>query len=62
MIYDCRKMCLKYYIQGERKGSMDKFIDNLSGTPDNILYDGEGHYWIALPMVIEVLYFILDWC
>ncbi|RVW70746.1 Protein strictosidine synthase-like 5 [Vitis vinifera] len=44
------KMCLKYYIQGERKGSMDKFIDNLSGTPDNILYDGEGHYWIALPM------------
>ncbi|RVW70731.1 Protein strictosidine synthase-like 5 [Vitis vinifera] len=29
---------------------MDKFINNLSSTPDNILYDGEGHYWIALPM------------
>ena len=55
MIYDSRKRCLKYHIQGERKGFMDKFIDNLLGTPDNILYDGERDYWIALPMVIEVL-------
>ncbi|XP_002273458.3 protein STRICTOSIDINE SYNTHASE-LIKE 5 [Vitis vinifera] len=44
------RRCLKYHIQGERKGSVDKFIDNLPGPPDNILYDGEGHYWIALPM------------
>ncbi|KAL6345347.1 hypothetical protein AAG906_015830 [Vitis piasezkii] len=42
------KRCSKYYIQGERKGSVDKFIDNLPGMPDNILYDGEGHYWIGL--------------
>ncbi|XP_002268316.2 protein STRICTOSIDINE SYNTHASE-LIKE 7 [Vitis vinifera] len=42
------KRCSKYYLQGERKGSMDKFIDNLPGMPDNILYDGEGHYWIGL--------------
>ena len=62
MIYDSRKRCLKYHIQGERKGFMDKFIDNLLGTPDNILYDGERDYWIALPMVIEVLHFILDSC
>uniref|UniRef100_A0A5B6YXQ3 Strictosidine synthase conserved region domain-containing protein n=1 Tax=Davidia involucrata TaxID=16924 RepID=A0A5B6YXQ3_DAVIN len=42
------RRCKKYYIQGERKGSVDKFIDDLPGMPDNILYDGEGHYWIAL--------------
>ncbi|KAJ9703872.1 hypothetical protein PVL29_005237 [Vitis rotundifolia] len=42
------KRCSKYYIKGERKGSVDKFIDNLPGMPDNILYDGEGHYWIGL--------------
>ena len=32
---------------------MEKFIDNLSGMPDNILYDEEGHYWIALATVIQ---------
>ena len=30
---------------------MEKFID-LPGMPDNILYDGEGHYWIGLATVI----------
>lgn len=30
---------------------MEKFID-LPGPPDNIRLDGEGHYWIALAMVI----------
>ncbi|KAF8377718.1 hypothetical protein HHK36_031102 [Tetracentron sinense] len=42
----CR--CRRYYIQGQRKGSVENFIDNLPGLPDNIRYDGEGHYWIAL--------------
>jgi len=27
---------------------VESFIDNLPGMPDNILYDGEGHFWIAL--------------
>ncbi|MCD9644233.1 adipocyte plasma membrane-associated protein-like [Datura stramonium] len=40
--------CKKYYVKGERKGSVDIFIENLPGFPDNIRYDGEGHYWIAL--------------
>ncbi|KAK6797921.1 hypothetical protein RDI58_005623 [Solanum bulbocastanum] len=39
--------CKKYYIKGEKKGSVDMFVDNLPGFPDNIRYDGEGHYWIA---------------
>ncbi|KAH7852677.1 hypothetical protein Vadar_027801 [Vaccinium darrowii] len=42
------RRCKRYYIQGEKKGSVDIFIDNLPGVPDNIRYDGEGQYWIAL--------------
>jgi len=44
------RRCRKYYLQGEEKGSIENFIDNLPGSPDNIRYDGEGHYWIALPV------------
>ncbi|CAN0919017.1 Protein STRICTOSIDINE SYNTHASE-LIKE 7 [Linum grandiflorum] len=41
------KRCSKYYMKGEKEGKMDKFADNLPGLPDNIHYDGQGHYWIA---------------
>ncbi|KAL2522019.1 Protein STRICTOSIDINE SYNTHASE-LIKE 6 [Forsythia ovata] len=44
------RRCKKYYIEGEKKGSVDTFIENLPGLPDNIRYDGDDHYWIALPM------------
>ncbi|KAI5319832.1 hypothetical protein L3X38_039540 [Prunus dulcis] len=44
------RRCRKYYVQGEKKGSVETFIDQLPGLPDNIRYDGEGHYWIALSM------------
>ncbi|KAL8246848.1 hypothetical protein R6Q59_008064 [Mikania micrantha] len=40
--------CRRYYIRGEREGSIDVFIDRLPGLPDNIRYDGEGHYWIGI--------------
>jgi sugar lactone lactonase YvrE len=39
--------CKKYYIQGEKKGSIEKFCD-LPGMPDNIHYDGQGHFWIGI--------------
>ncbi|XP_051147307.1 protein STRICTOSIDINE SYNTHASE-LIKE 5-like [Andrographis paniculata] len=42
----CR--CKKYYIEGPKKGSAETFVENLPGLPDNIRYDGKGHYWIAL--------------
>ncbi|KAJ4773887.1 Calcium-dependent phosphotriesterase superfamily protein [Rhynchospora pubera] len=42
------RRCRRYYIQGEKKGINESFIDNLPGYPDNIRYDGEGHYWIGL--------------
>ncbi|XP_062102740.1 protein STRICTOSIDINE SYNTHASE-LIKE 5-like [Humulus lupulus] len=50
------RRCRKYHLKGERKGSVEPFIDFLPGMPDNIRYDGEGHYWIAL--VVE---FTLPW-
>ncbi|XP_076889499.1 protein STRICTOSIDINE SYNTHASE-LIKE 5-like [Bidens hawaiensis] len=40
--------CSRYYIQGEKEGLIDVFIDRLPGMPDNIRYDGEGYYWIAI--------------
>ncbi|KAI3808362.1 hypothetical protein L1987_24311 [Smallanthus sonchifolius] len=40
--------CKRYYIQGEKAGSIDVFIDRLPGMPDNIRYDGEDNYWIAI--------------
>ncbi|XVE87515.1 hypothetical protein DITRI_Ditri18aG0124100 [Diplodiscus trichospermus] len=42
------RRCRKYYIQGIKEGQVENFIDNSPGFPDNIRYDGEGHYWIAL--------------
>ncbi|KAJ6804358.1 protein STRICTOSIDINE SYNTHASE-LIKE 6-like [Iris pallida] len=42
------RKCKRYHIQGDKKGKLETFIDNLPGFPDNIRYDGEGHYWIAL--------------
>ncbi|KAL5713854.1 yls2-like [Ranunculus cassubicifolius] len=43
------RRCKKYYIEGDKKGSIDDFVDNLRGFPDNIRYDGLGIYWIGLP-------------
>lgn len=48
----CRMRCKKYYITGPRKGSVDIFIENLPGLPDNIRYDGEGQYWIGFTTVM----------
>ncbi|EPS58715.1 hypothetical protein M569_16097, partial [Genlisea aurea] len=42
------RRCKRYYIDGPRKGSTDTFVENLPGLPDNVRYDGEGRYWIAL--------------
>ncbi|XWS45631.1 hypothetical protein CRYUN_Cryun15aG0153000 [Craigia yunnanensis] len=43
------RRCRKYYIHGKKKGDVEQFINHLPGMPDNIKYDREGHYWIALP-------------
>ncbi|KAI3668935.1 hypothetical protein L6452_40152 [Arctium lappa] len=43
------RRCSRYYLQGEKRGSTDVFANNLPGLPDNVRYDGDGHYWMALP-------------
>ncbi|XP_031276021.1 protein STRICTOSIDINE SYNTHASE-LIKE 7-like [Pistacia vera] len=42
------RRCSKYYIKGKESGRVEKFIENLPGFPDNIHYDGQGLYWIAI--------------
>ncbi|KAK8944372.1 hypothetical protein KSP39_PZI007757 [Platanthera zijinensis] len=42
------RRCRRYHIQGEKKGQIENFVDNLPGYPDNIHYDGDGHYSIAI--------------
>ncbi|XVF16000.1 hypothetical protein REPUB_Repub09cG0204600 [Reevesia pubescens] len=42
------RRCKKYYIQGKKQGDLEKFVDNVPGFPDNIRYDGDGHYWIGI--------------
>ncbi|KAJ4964153.1 hypothetical protein NE237_024092 [Protea cynaroides] len=48
------RRCSKYHIQGEKRGSIETFVDNLPGFPDNIRYDREGRFWIALASVKTV--------
>ncbi|TYH78644.1 hypothetical protein ES332_D03G003300v1 [Gossypium tomentosum] len=48
------RRCRKYYTKGSKQGDLEKFIDDLPGFPDNIKYDGDGHYWIALPSANSV--------
>ena len=50
---------MRYYIQGEKEGSIDVFIDRLVGMPDNIHYDGEGQYWIAINTVSHSFIFCI---
>jgi sugar lactone lactonase YvrE len=47
----CRRRCSRYRINGDKAGTVERFIDSLPGYPDNIRYDGEGRYWIALSAV-----------
>ncbi|WCJ40685.1 strictosidine synthase-like 4 [Euphorbia peplus] len=42
------RRCRKYYIKGNKKGQIEEFVNNLPGLPDNIHYDGNGHFWIGL--------------
>ncbi len=39
----------RLWLKGEKAGKRDIFTDELPGTPDNIRFDGEGTFWIAMP-------------
>ncbi|XP_071832561.1 adipocyte plasma membrane-associated protein-like isoform X2 [Apostichopus japonicus] len=39
---------LKYYIQGDKAGNKEIFVDNLPGLPDNIRPSKSGGYWVGI--------------
>lgn len=43
-----RYRILRYWLTGEREGEIEVFADNLPGFPDNITFNGEDRYWVAL--------------
>jgi sugar lactone lactonase YvrE len=38
----------RYWLIGPKKGQVDVFVDNLPGIPDNITFNGQDTYWLAL--------------
>lgn len=38
----------RYWLTGARAGQSDVFIDNLPGMPDNISFNGQDRFWLAL--------------
>ncbi|KAJ3681952.1 hypothetical protein LUZ60_014525 [Juncus effusus] len=53
------RRCKRYNIQGEKKGTVENFVENLPGFPDNVRYDDEGHYWIALTAGTSLLWDVM---
>jgi hypothetical protein len=39
----------RLWLKGDKAGKRDIFTDELPGTPDNIRFDGDGTFWIAMP-------------
>ena len=39
----------RLWLKGDKAGQTDIFIDRLPAHPDNLSYNGEGIFWIALP-------------
>lgn len=39
---------LRYWLKGDKAGQMEVFIDNLPGFPDNITYNDNGTFWVAM--------------
>lgn len=38
----------RYWLTGDKAGQVDTFVDNLPGFPDNITFNGDDTYWVAL--------------
>lgn len=38
----------RLWLKGPKAGQRDTFVENLPGGPDNITYNGNGTYWVAL--------------
>jgi sugar lactone lactonase YvrE len=46
---------VRYWLQGEKAGTSDVFVDGLPGFPDNIRTDADGNYWLAVPSLRDPL-------
>ena len=46
---------VRYWLQGEKAGTSDVFIEGLPGFPDNIRTDEDGNYWVAMPSLRDPL-------
>ena len=46
-----RLRCSKYWLEGDKKGQTEIFVENLNGYPDNIRYNGRDIFWIGLVSV-----------
>lgn len=38
----------RYWLKGDKAGKSDTFVDGLPGFPDNLSFDGDRRFWIAL--------------
>jgi len=45
----------RYWIDGERAGDREYFVENLPGYPDNVDEGRDGTYWVAVPAVRTAL-------
>lgn len=41
----------RYYLEGDRAGEDEVFVDNLVGYPDNVDVASDGGYWVAIPSI-----------
>lgn len=39
---------MRYWLKGDKTGQVEVFIDNLPGFPDNITYNDNGTFWVAM--------------
>lgn len=39
---------LRYWLRGDKAGTVDVFADNLPGFPDNVTFNGKDRIWVAL--------------
>jgi sugar lactone lactonase YvrE len=39
---------VRYWLGGDRRGTVEPFAENLPGVPDGILASGRGTYWVAM--------------
>lgn len=40
----------RYWLDGLERGTVDTFVENLPGFPDNIRSNGKGTFWIGLSL------------